>query len=170
MDRITKSALVAATLSLIAGSAFAQASATQTTTGAAKIIQPIVLTLGTGLAFGSVVRPGSGSGSVTINETSGARVVSGGVVGLTSTTSRAAYTVAGEGGETFSITVPSSFNLTGPSTIAVSLVSTATSGTISGSLGSAGSASFGVGGSLPVASSTPTGAYSGTFDVTVAYN
>jgi hypothetical protein len=154
----------------ISGAAFAQATASVTTTGSATIIQPITLTPGTGLAFGTIVRPGTGTGTVTIDSTTGTRTVANGVVGLASTTSRAVYNVAGEGGSTFSIAVPATFNLTGPSTIPVTLTPTGSTGTLSNALGSAGTASFGVGGNFSIASTTATGTYSGTYNVTVAYN
>ena len=41
---------------------------------------------------------------------------------------------------------------------------------LSGALGSAGALSFGVGGSIPIAPATTTGAYSGVLNVTVVYN
>ena len=167
---LARSALAAAALSMLAGAAFAQSSASQTTTGTSTIIQPITLTAGTGLAFGTLVRPSTGSGIVTIDQTSGGRTVTGGVVALASTTSRATYTVGGEGGQTFSIAVPASFNLTGPSTIPVTLTPTATTGTLSNAIGASGTAAFGVGGNFTIAAATTTGVYSGTFNVTVAYN
>jgi hypothetical protein len=88
---------------------------------------------------------------------------------------RAAFTVAGEGGQAYSITIPSTFNMTrsgGSETLTITLTSTATSGTLTGALGdsSSGSSSFGVGGVMPVSSTTASGAYSGSFVTTVAYN
>lgn len=165
----------ALTFAATATSAFAQASSTQNTTGSTRIIQPIALTKTTDLAFGSVVRPTSGTNTVAIDQATGARSLSGGgnAAAAPSTTSRAAYSVAGEGAQTFSITVPATFNMTrvsGSEILAVTLTSTATSGTLSGTLGSAGAATFGVGGSFPVATTTVSGNYTGTFDVTVAYN
>jgi len=168
--RSTFKVLLPLILTMASGSAFAQSTASVTTTGSATIIQPITLTQGTGLAFGTIVRPGTGTGTVTIDSTTGARTVANGVVGLGSTTSRAAYTVAGEGGSTFSIGVPATFNLTGPSTIPVTLTPTGATGTLSNALGTAGTAAFGVGGNFSVASTTATGTYSGTYNVTVAYN
>jgi len=154
----------------ISGAAFAQATASVTTTGSATIIQPITLTPGTGLAFGTIVRPGTGTGTVTIDSTTGTRTVANGVVALASSTSRAVYTVNGEGGSSFSIAVPATFNLTGPSTIPVTLTPTGSTGTLSNALGTAGTASFGVGGNFSIASTTATGSYTGTYNVTVAYN
>jgi hypothetical protein len=159
-------------LTAISGSAFAQATASVTTTGSATIIQPITLTQGTGLAFGTLVRPGTGTGTVSIDSTNGALAVGNGVVALGTASSRAVYNVAGEGGSTFSIAVPATFNLTGPSssTIPVTLTATGSTGTLSNALGTAGTASFGVGGNFSIASTTATGGYTGTYNVTVAYN
>ena len=175
MSRSLKIALAAVALSVIAAPALAQTSATQSTTASATIVQPITLTKNSDLAFGSVVKPTSGTNTVTINETTGARTKTGaGDAALaTSTTSRAAFSVGGEGGQTFSITVPSTATMTrsgGSETLTVNLVKTGTSGTLSGSIGSAGTASFGVGGNFDVDSTTVSGAYSGSFNTTVAYN
>ena len=175
MKHALKIILAAAAVSAIAAPAKAQSSATASTTASATIVQPITLTKNSDLAFGSVVKPTSGTNTVTINETTGARAVSGaGNAALaTSTTSRAAYSVGGEGGQTFSITVPSTTTITrsgGSETLTVNLVKTGATGTISGSIGSAGTAAFGVGGNFDVASTTVSGAYSGSFNVTVAYN
>ena len=170
LKRIVPATLAALAFAMTAGASHAQASATQTTTGTSTIIQPISITSSTGLAFGTVIRPASGNGSVTIDATTGARTFSGTVAGMTSTTSRAAYTVSGEGGMNYSISVPVNFNLTGPSTIQVFLTPTATSGTLSGSLGGPGTSTFGVGGNFMISNGTQTGVYSGTFNVTVSYN
>lgn len=160
--------------------AHAQASATSTTSASATIFRPITLTKTSDLRFGTIVRPASGSDTVTINATDGARdLATNNAVALTSGThqppTRATFNVAGEGGQAFSITVPASFNMTrsgGSETIAIALTASATSGTLTGTLGNAssGSATFGVGGSMPVTSSTASGAYSGSFITTVSYN
>jgi hypothetical protein len=175
MSRLFKIALAAAAVSAIAAPAMAQSSATASTTASATIVQPITLTKNSDLAFGTVVKPTSGTNTITINETSGSRSMTGaGDAALaTSTTSRAAYSVGGEGGQTFSITVPATATITrsgGSETLTVNLVKTAATGTISGSIGSAGTASFGVGGNFDVSSTTVSGAYSGSFNTTVAYN
>lgn len=167
-------AAVVATTS--AAPAFAQsaASATQQTTGSAEIIRPVTLTKSTDLAFGRIVRPSTGSSLVTIDATSGAASISGsdGVL-LSGTKSRAAFVIGGEGSQAYTVTVPASFSMTqaaGANPITVNLTSTATTGSLSGALGSASTSSFGVGGNFSVSATTVTGAYSGTFDVTVVYN
>lgn len=159
-----------------AAQAQAPSSASATAAGSATVVQPITLVKNTDLAFGSLVRPSIGSNTVTIDPTTGARTLSGaGDASLTAnqTSSLASYSVAGEGGATFSVTVPTSFSMTrtgGSETLPVSLSASAVSGALSGSIGSSGSANFSIGGSLPLSSATVAGDYTGTFDVTVGYN
>jgi len=161
----------------IAAEAHAQAQATQNTNSTATIFQPIQLAKNSDLSFGNIVRPISGDGTVTIDPASGNRTSTGPLAiintGPNSTPGRASYTVTGEGGQSFSITVPASFNMTrqnGSETIQVTLSSTAGAGSLSGVLGTTGTATFGVGGTIPVTSGTASGAYAGNFVVTVAYN
>jgi len=175
MSRAIKTVLAAALVSAIAAPAMAQSSATQSTNATVKIVQPITLTKDADLAFGTVVKPTSGSNTVTISTASDTPALTGaGDAALaTSTASRAAFTVGGEGGQTFSITVPASVTMTrsgGSETLSVTLTGSGSSGTLSGTLGSAGSATFKVGGAFTVASSTASGNYSGSFNTTVAYN
>ena len=175
MTRLIKIAACVAALSALATPVLAQNSATQSTTGSVRIIQPIQLAKSTDLAFGSVVKPNSGTNTVAIDATSGSRELTGGgdAALAPSTSGRATYTVTGEGGQTFSISTPASFDMQrqgGSETITVALTQSAATGTISGALGSTGTAAFGVGGSFDVSAATASGAYSGAFDVTVAYN
>lgn len=125
------------------------------------------------MAFGRVSLPPSGSGTVTMNASTGALTTTGGIIALTSPTpTRAAFNVGGEGGQAFSVTIPATFQLTGtatPLTVTTSN-SAGASPLLSASLGSQGAFTFGVGGSFTLASSTLTGDYTGSFTVTVAYN
>ena len=175
---IRNALIIAALASAFATGALAQATSSQTTTSTGTIFQPIVLAKNSDLSFGTVVRPAASTGTVVIAAADGARTLTGAGALITgpgsqATPGRATYTVTGEGGQAFSITVPANFNMTrvgGSETLAVTLTSTATSGTLSGALGSAGTLAFGVGGSIPSAVATATGAYTGTFAVTVTYN
>ena len=175
---IRNALIIAALASAVATGALAQATSSQTTTSTGTIFQPIVLAKNSDLSFGTVVRPAASTGTVVIAAADGARTLTGAGALITgpgsqATPGRATYTVTGEGGQAFSITVPANFNMTrvgGSETLAVTLTSTATSGTLSGALGSAGTLAFGVGGSIPLANTTATGAYTGTFQVTVQYN
>lgn len=140
----------------------------------ARVFRPITITNSTPLAFGRILRPTTGHGSVSLSATTGTRTVAGtGALGLgTPTPTRAAYSVSGEGGQAFSISVPSNFQMTGPGTpLPVSLSSTASgSQVLSGALGAAGNLSFFVGGQFSLNSTTAQGEYTGSFTVTVQYN
>jgi hypothetical protein len=169
--RILGATAVAAALAA-AGSACAQSSANVSTTGSATIFQPIAISKTADLAFGTIVRPLAGSGAVTINAATGARTVDPGVGQLGSGFHQATYSVTGEGGQAFNIGIPTGFIMTrtgGSETLTVNLASSVTSGTLSSSLGSQGTQTFGVGGTLTVSNTTASGAYQGTFTVTVNY-
>jgi len=163
-----------------ASSSFSVTSATTGFTGgtgsATAVIQrPIGLVKASDLVFGKLVKPSSsaGNGTATIDSATGLRGVTGTVaVDASSSSSRGAYTVSGEGTTTFSITVPTSVNLTsGGNTLVATLTPSATgSQTLLGSLGSGGTFALGVGGSIPVTNTTPSGSYAGSFVVTVTYN
>jgi hypothetical protein len=174
MRTFAKIAVAALGTALAAVPAAAQSSATASATSTSRITAPITLTKDTDLAFGTVVRTSdANSNTVTINETTGARTITGAGSGalVASTTSRATYSVSGEGGQTFAITVPGTVVMTsGANNLTVNLTGSAASGTLSGSLGSAGSATFGVGGNFSLGQSQASGAYSGSFNTTVAYN
>src|SRR5476649_932840 len=94
------SAAAAAVLFLLGGSAFAQVNtSTQSTAGAATIIQPISLAVASSLSFGTVVRPTAASGTVVIDNSGGVTTTGGAVVLASSTTLHPTYTVGGEGGQ-----------------------------------------------------------------------
>ncbi|HEX6860300.1 MAG TPA: DUF4402 domain-containing protein [Caulobacteraceae bacterium] len=172
MNRLTKIALGAASVAALASPAFAQDTSTATATGTATIVQAITVHKDTDLQFGSIAKPTSGTNSIVVNETTGARTKTGAgdAALMTSTTGRATYTVSGAASTAYSISLPSStFTLAksgGSTPLTVTLVRSATSSTLS----AGGTDTFGVGGSFTIASTTETGAYTGTFDVTVAYN
>ncbi|MET0273662.1 MAG: DUF4402 domain-containing protein [Phenylobacterium sp.] len=176
VGRLLTGFAVALAASGLAGGACAQATSTQPSNSSIAVLQPIALAKVSDLSFGTVVRPTSGSGNVLINATTGARTITGSVTpmgsGPVAAISRAAFSVSGEGGQNFVITVPASFNMTlaGQNPMTVTLTSSMSGGTLSNALGTAGSSSFGVGGQVTIASGTPSGSYTGSFTVTVAYN
>ena len=172
MKTALKIAASALTLSALAAPAFAQNSASVTTTGSATIIQPIAIS-GTNMAFGTLVKPATGSGVVTLSNTGGSVTTSGGVASLASgSKSSAAYSITGEGGQAISVTVPATLTMDGPSSssLVVTLTNTTLPTALTGSLGAAGTGSFGVGGTFTLGSTQTSGAYTGTFVVQVAYN
>lgn len=154
-------------MGLGASAAFAQVNtSTATAAGSATIIQPITITKNTDLAFGRIVRPASGSDTVTIGIGADTVSTGGTAVALASTTSRAKFSIAGESGLTATLTVPASFALTnGSNSLTVTLAADQTSPLTLG----ASATTLYVGGSFPVTSTTVSGGYTGSFNVTVAY-
>lgn len=160
---------------LFVSPASAQSSAQANVSGSTTIIQPVTVTKTNDLVFGRVVRPGTGSDTVTIGNTSDGVTTGGSAVAIATsgvTTSRAKFTVAGEGGQTVSVTVPANFSMTGSGTAIVVTLSGDKTGSqaLGGTLGTSSSIDVNVGGSFTLASTQATGAYSGSFVVSAAYN
>ena len=156
----------------VAGPALAQSSSV-TTNGTTTIIEPVTIAQNSALSFGTIVRPTSGSSTITIGTGADTVSTTGSAIALGGTTSRARYTLTGEGGQVVSITMPASFNMSksGATDLAVTLTrNPAGNATLSGTAGSTGTAALDIGGSFPISSTTMTGAYSGSFTVSVAYN
>ncbi|HEY8876427.1 MAG TPA: DUF4402 domain-containing protein [Roseateles sp.] len=163
-----------------AGVRTVQAANTDSATATAIVLTPIAIAKNADLSFGNVV---AGNGDVTLT-TSGNRSASGGT-GLSSGGSPAAahFTVTGTGSNTFSIdyTGSSSVLTSGSDTMSVLWISevaaTATptnygttgANPTTGTLAS-GTAHIYVGGKLTVGSPQPAGTYTGTVQLTVAYN
>lgn len=167
-------ASVAAAALMAAGSAAAQSSASQLINGTMTLFQPVTISKTSDLSFGTLIRPASGNGDATIDASSGGLTVTGGVGAVTASThSRAVFTVSGEGGMNFTVTTPQTFTMThngAQDPIQVTLNSTTGGGTLSGSNGQTGTATVGIGGQIAISNGTPSGAYSGSFTITVAYN
>lgn len=142
----------------------------------ATVWRPISFTGTPTLVFGSIVKPGSGSSVVTLNPSLGSSPVSvtGNAVVAGSSAARATYNITGEGGQAISVTPASSFVMNrvggGTTPLTVTLTSTTLPTLLSASLGSEGTATFYMGGNFTIDTATETGNYSGTYDVTVAYN
>lgn len=156
--------------------AMAQSTASTTGTGSITVIRPLTITKNADLKFGAVVRPATGGGTAVVSA-AGVRSVTGGVIGLATgdTPQASQFTVDGEGGQSISITIPATFTMAnGTDTLTVTtsnnLTGSAGAQTLSNALGAAGSMAFKVGGSVPINSTTPTGAYTGAFTVSAAYN
>ncbi len=176
MKKTLACALVAAGIMAGSSAALAQSTATATATGTTTIIRPLTISKDVDLAFGRIVKPGTGSGTVAVANTGSSALAGSGAIALPGlAVSHAQFTMAGEGGQLVNVTVPASFDMalvggTGQK-ITVSLdPDLGTSTTLSNALGVAGSKTLNVGGHFSLPSTQDTGAYSGTFDVTVAYN
>ena len=157
---------------IAAGSANAgQASATTAASANAAIIADITLSKTADMNFGDVIA-GSALGTVVLTAAaSPSRSTTGGTeLGNSGSVSSATFTVGGEGSSTYSITLPSSdVTITSSSnTMTVNTFTSSPSGT--GTL-SGGSETLYVGATLNVGADQASGAnYTGSFDVTVAYN
>lgn len=130
----------------------------------ATILTPITISKQSDLAFGEVYPDGTLTGTVTI-DFSGGRTFSGGVAAGSVPGAAGAFTVTGEVGSTYALTIPATVTLVGPGPdMSVSLSDNA-----SGNL-SLGSDTFQLGGVLYVDANQTSGAYSASFTVTVNYN
>ena len=153
----------------VGGSGSASSSAT------ANVFRAVTISKTADIGFGKIVRPSAGSGSVSLTA-AGVRSVTGtGSFAFASPApTSAAFSVSGEGGQAITVTIPTSFTMTsGANTLTVTTASTGGGvQTLSGTLGNAGTppTAITVGGSFPISSTTPTGTYSGTFNITVQYN
>ena len=140
---------------------------------AATVFRPILMSNPQVLNFGRIIRPKTGStGSVTLDPASGVRTAANGASFVSTPSATAAvFGVTGEGGQVFSINI-GALVMTGPggAVVTPTLTSTDTGASLSSSLGSGGSFSFKVGGTVPLSSTTPDGAYSGSYSVLVQYN
>lgn len=156
----------------ISSVAFAQASASTSASASSRVIQGISIAKTADMAFGTVVKPSSSNGTYTIANTADTLSVSGtGAAAAAGTTSRAKFTVTGEGGQNISVTVPATMTMTsGANNITVNLSSDTTSSSLNGTLGSSGTKAVNVGGDFTIASTQASGDYTGSFNVTVAYN
>lgn len=162
--------------SLMTLSLAAHADSTASASASARIVSPIALTKTTDLNFGTLA-VGAVGGNVAIST---ADVVSISGAGTTvtqppsniGTPAAAVFSVTGEAGFTYAITLPADGAVTisdGAShTMAVNTFTSnpGTTGTLSG----AGTGSLKVGATLVVGNNQAPGTYSGTFSVTVAYN
>lgn len=138
--------------------------ATVATTTSANILQPIGISKIADISFGDVYPDGTLSGTVSLDFAGGRTFGGGAAAGATAGTS-GEFTVTGEAGSTYALTIPATVALTGPGTdMSVTLNNN--------SLGdlSSGTETFQIGGDLAVGIAQTAGAYSATFDVTVNYN
>jgi hypothetical protein len=164
-----------------AQSAFAAGNTSATTANVTTtIIRPISVTKNTDLHFGTIVRPGSGLGTVALTAANVSTVTGTGAILLpSSTTSAANFTVSGEGAQAFTLVIDSTVTLTNTAasggTLTVTTVNDAactTSCALPGTLGDVANDTkvVNVAGSFPFTSTTNTGAYSGTLNISVTYN
>lgn len=164
--------LRAAAASILALAAFGSYAATSANnTANATVVTPIGITAGVTLEFGSIANSGT-AGSVV--------VTAGGVRSATNvqllgggTVRAATFTVSGESGKTYAVTVPSSaVTLTGVTPANTMSLGTFTYAAASGATPTVGASgdTVSVGGTLSVGATQAKDTYSGSFTVSVAYN
>ena len=158
-------ATVAASGALASGSVQATANATLT------VLSPTTLSKTQDMVFGQIVRPSSGSNTVTL-DTSDTVTISGAGNGsvVASTTSSAKFNVVSAAATTFTTTQTLTFAQAGLTNIAPSapVATSGTLGTISGANG--GSQEIRYGGQFDITAATAAQNYTGTLTVTVNYN
>lgn len=140
-------------------------SATAQGAATAEVVAPITLTHtpNAALDFGTFTT-GTTGGTVVVTQ-AGVATDTGDVTLVSGSTEAAdAFTVAGDPGRSFSITTGSGTVANGSVTMAFT-TSAPASGTLTG-----GAASFRVGGTLAVVGGAAAGTYTGSYNVTVAYN
>ena len=182
-----KTTIIIAAIIMMAGfttKSMAQGVTTGNITAGAVIYTPIAITHtdGSGLYFGTLSVGASGGNCVL--STANVRTTTGDVnLGMTteSTVSNANFNVAGEGGQTYLVTFPTSITITAqgssggaPMTVdtwTVKCASAASDGFI-GTIAALAphNDTFKVGATLHVNANQASDAYSGTFNVTINYN
>lgn len=156
-------------MALTSVNVFGQGSAaTESATATARIIIPIQLENTQGLVFGNIASSAS-IGTVTISP-SGTRSHSGGVTpSVIGAFNNAIYTATGEPNATYTITLPASITISsGGNNMTVNGFTS--DPTPTGTLGAGGTQTINVGATVNVGANQATGNYSGTYDVTIAYN
>jgi hypothetical protein len=137
------------------------------TRGAAALL-PILIIANSGIGFGQIAAT-STPGTVTVTS-AGTRTASGGVaLGSGLGVTPASFTVTGDPHASYSITLPAAATLSGGGG-SMTVDTFTSSPSSSGNLGLVGLQIFSVGATLHVGASQHAAAYSGTYNVSVAYN
>jgi hypothetical protein len=145
-------------------SAASSATSTQITS-----LRPIGVTKSSDLAFGVIVKPASGSGTVTMAPGGGMSFTNG-IINV-GDHAPALFKITGEGGAAFSFSLQPTMTMSAGAGTSL-LVTTIGSGTytLGSTLGASGTTSLAVGGSFPLSSTTKSAHYSGSFSVLAIYN
>lgn len=162
MKKFLKLSILALAISAISSSANAA-------TSNATVVAQIAVTENTLMNFGKFSSSAS-AGTITLTPAASTSRSSTGGVSLLSTPTPSAgiFTVTGDNGATYAITLPTTVTLTSGAnnmTVNTFTSSPTPTGTLTG-----GTQTLYVGAKLNVSASQPTGTYTGTYTVTVAYN
>ena len=160
---------LSAVIILLAFSLNVNAQVSATADASATIITPIAISVTTNMDFGNVAA--SGTAGTVILATDGSRSVTGGVTlpATTGSPTQAVFSVTGESGFTYSITLPGTVTLDDGlgNTMDVDTFTSNPSG--SGTL-TGGSETLNVGGTLNVGINQTAGTYTNNTDLTVTVN
>lgn len=145
------------------------ASSTATASASARIVTPLEIMKDVDLAFGNIAA-GPSAGTVTV-ATDGTRNGNGGVILIEAgnVNSAAQFSIIGYASATFAITLPSDIEIsngTSQMTVDNFISDLGATSTLDGN----GEATLNVGATLNVNAGQEPGLYTGSFDVTVAYN
>jgi hypothetical protein len=157
----------------VASPAFAQ-SVTASATAEARglVLQPLTLTRVDDLDFGTVIASAV-AGQVTINEDTGARSVSGGVLGVpTAPGQRGLFAGAGTAGQQVDLTLTPPAGgvlVSGANFLIVSAMVLDNGNSTTRTIDVTGAFQVGVGGTFDIAASQPNGLYAADFDLTAEY-
>lgn len=137
----------------------------------ANVYHAIRIAVGTPLKFGRIVLPTSGTGTVAMQPSNSAAIPSAGAQLDPSKTTNGSFTVSGEAGTFYNLTVPSKITLSNGSNSFDMNISTTASGArqFVGTANTSVDFTFTIGGSFGFSSTTPGGAYTGSVPVTVQY-
>ena len=159
-------------LSALAGSALAAGSVQTTANASVSVVSPTTLTKTQDLAFGTVIRPSTGTNTIQLSATDGSVIVAAGGTGdaslVASTTSAAKFNLSTISSITYTTTQALVFTQAGLTNISAS-APVPTTGTL-GTVPANGTQELKFGGQFDISSTTTAQPYTGTLTVTVNYN
>lgn len=158
-------------LMMVGFAAGAYAQATTSATASATVVTPISISKTVDMSFGNVAVKSDAGGTVVLDTNDGTSTTGDVTLPATAgTITSASFGIAGEDGYTYAITLPTTVNITDAVSSEIMELSSFTSapdatGTLTG-----GAEVLKVGATLTVGAGQVSGAYTGSFDVTVNYN
>ncbi len=166
MKRMIKFTAALIVLAGFSASVYAQTGVSASAVTNATIVTPIAITKTSDMNFGNVA-VNANSGTVILTP-AGARTPTGGVTlpAVTGTVSAAAFTVTGQTGYVYNITLPTSITLTGTPSGTMTVNTFTSNPTPTGTL-TGGTSNLTVGATLNVDASQAAGSYTNTSDLTV---
>ena len=158
-------------IAALSTSAFASGTASATANATLTIMAPGTLTKVKDIAFGSIVRPSTGTNTVTLSSVNSSVTVTGTGDASTvagATPSAAKFTFVAPPGTTYTTTQTLTFTQAGLANISASSPTT-TTGTLL-TVPAGGSQDLNLGGQFDISASTTAQAYTGSLALTVNYN